>query len=538
MPTDTSFFHKHELIWSIIVVTIIPILCLIPFVDKAFHIDAPLFIWAAEHIQNNPLNFYDFSVNWYNTATPMFIINQNPPGVSYYIAFVAFLFGWSEIALHLAFILPAVAVSLGTYFLAKEFCSFPVLATLISILTPVFLVSSSTVMSDMMMVAFYVWAIVCWVYGLKYNKSWLLLLSSLLIVLSALSKYFGISLIPLLFVYTWAVLQQPNRKLLFLLLPCILLVGYEWGTHLLYEQGLILGAQAYASSYYLGSRQLLNNNFIGIIFLGGCYASAFFYIPWLWSSKIIIKALLIISLLLIILVIVSPDTIHLSFIIQLLLFAIAGIQIIALTGLDWWKRRSPSALLLGLWILGVFIFSSLLNWTVNARTLLPMLPAIGILVVRRLPINPIKVWHLTIPLIPAASVALLVLLMDYDLANSTRRAASQLAQKYENFEGTLWFQGSWGFQYYMEKEGIPKIDTTQSRVARGDLMVFSTSNTNIINFKEVNLLKDFTLFVPISRWGSTMSTALGAGFYTHQWGVLPFSFGKVPDETYLMYRFN
>lgn len=82
MSTKNSLLVlQRQLPW--LVVTLVPVLCLIPFVDKAFNIDDPLFLWAAQQIQTHPLNFYDFTVNWYGFDAPMSIINKNPPGVSY-----------------------------------------------------------------------------------------------------------------------------------------------------------------------------------------------------------------------------------------------------------------------------------------------------------------------------------------------------------------------------------------------------------------------------------------------------------------------
>lgn len=561
MSTKNSLLViQRQLPW--LVVTLVPALCLIPFIDKAFNIDDPLFLWAAQQIQTHPLNFYDFTINWYGFDAPMSIINKNPPGVSYYIAAVAFLFGGSEIVLHWAFLVPALAVSLGTYWLAKAFCSHPVLATLIGILTPVFLVSSSSVMSDTLMLAFYIWAIVSWVYGLKYQNSWLLFISSLLIVLSAFSKYFGVSLIPLLFVYTWAFIGKPTKQLLFLLLPIVFVIGYEWLTDSLYGQGLMLSAQSYASTHSpLLSSQFLGNTFFGLCFLGGCYASVFFYTPWLWTRRVLINGLLIIALLMLVIVIFASQSneIRFGFLVQVVLFTMVGLQIIALAVLELWERRNPEALLLCLWILGVFVFSSLLNWTVNARTLLPMLPAVGILVVRRLEQGAMEKkqditfqprnWSKTlafwlskgtiyqeklVPLIPAAIVAILVLSMDYGLANSTREAASQITKKYGHGNGTLWFQGGWGFQYYMEKAGATKIDFSRPRIMAGDLMVIPMNNTNRKPPPENTALVE-TLYVPASRWGSTMSFVLGAGFYAHEWGILPFAFGAAPNEVYFIY---
>ncbi len=45
---------------------------------------------------------------------------DNPPLTSYFIALVSLIGGWSEPALHLAFLVPAVAAVLGTYALAKN----------------------------------------------------------------------------------------------------------------------------------------------------------------------------------------------------------------------------------------------------------------------------------------------------------------------------------------------------------------------------------------------------------------------------------
>jgi ribose/xylose/arabinose/galactoside ABC-type transport system permease subunit len=99
-----------------------------------------LFIWSAKQIQIDPIDFYGFTVNWYGTEMPMVQVTENPPGACYYIAMVGRLFGWSEIVLHTAFLIPAAVATLGMYYLAKQFCSQPVLATLAAVFTPAFLV--------------------------------------------------------------------------------------------------------------------------------------------------------------------------------------------------------------------------------------------------------------------------------------------------------------------------------------------------------------------------------------------------------------
>ena len=217
---------------------------LLPFIDKAFHIDDPLFLWTARHIQDRPLDFYRFNVNWYWSEMPMASVTKNPPLAAYYLAGITSLFGWSEPVLHLAFLVWPVGVVLGTYQLATAFGTRPTLATLATLWTPVFLVSSSNVMCDAMMLCFWMWAVVFWERGLREDRLVPLCVSALLISLSALTKYFGMTLIPLLLVYSLAdrlaalrnhagrlgdLLPGLKRWIWALLIPVLVLAVYRWG---------------------------------------------------------------------------------------------------------------------------------------------------------------------------------------------------------------------------------------------------------------------------------------------------------------------
>src|SRR5687768_216013 len=142
-----------------LIVTLACLLLLVPFLSKPLHIDDPMYVWAAEHILAQPLDPYGFAVNWGSTLEPMPDAMKNPPLVCYYLAGAMMLLGRSEQALHLAMLLPAVGVILGTYQLAKALGSRPVMAAASTLATPVFLLSATTVMSDVAMVCAYVWAV-------------------------------------------------------------------------------------------------------------------------------------------------------------------------------------------------------------------------------------------------------------------------------------------------------------------------------------------------------------------------------------------
>lgn len=221
--------------------------CLFPFVGKPFNIDDPMFIWAARNIQSAPLDPYGFNVNWIGIESRMSDVNKNPPLVSYYIAIVSFLFGENEVTIHIAFLLAAVAVVIGTFLIAGHFCARPVLAGFIALLTPVFLVSSTTAMSDIAMLVFWVFAVYFWVTGLGKNSFPMLLVSGILISMSALTKYFGLTLIPLLLFYSVFKRRNVGRWVLFMLIPLAILVWYLWATHQLYGQWILMKAAAHAT---------------------------------------------------------------------------------------------------------------------------------------------------------------------------------------------------------------------------------------------------------------------------------------------------
>ena len=550
VDSHTAGSSRNEAVRSAALLAAITIACLAPFAGKAFHIDDPLFLWTARHIQSSPLDPYGFTINWYGIEQSAVQIVKNPPLASYFIALVALLVGWSEVALHLAFLVPAVGVTLGTYFLARRFCANPLAAALAGLLTPVFLLSATTLMCDVMMLAFWVWAMIAWIRGLESKNGSMLALGAVLIAASSLTKYFGISLIPLLFLYSLASRRRLGLWALYLLIPVVVLGGYQWATHELYGRGLLLDAGAYA----VGARERLGASFlpkslIGLAFTGGCMLVTLLYTPLLWPRKVIIPALaftiaLILSLPLAKTVGVFPLSneggARWPIAVQLGIFAAGGVGVLALATSDVWKRRDAASTLLFLWIAGTFVFAGYFNWSVNGRSILPMVPAAGILLMRRLEDNglafqPAGRKYLLWPLVPSAILALLVAWADCGLANSARIAAAEINNEYGATQ-TVWFQGHWGFQYYMESSGGKAVDEDFSILEPGDILVAPNNNTNVFEIPYDAFQPLHLLTLPVCSWLSTLNPATGAGFFSDECGPLPFVFGAAPREEYRIYR--
>src|SRR5207247_9149116 len=109
-----SAYKPHALL------ALITAAALAPFLNKAFYVDDPLFIWMAQQIVRHPFDPYGFDVNWSSFTQPMSAVMQNPPLCSYYIAAIGAIFGWKEPVLHLAFLVWAIILIIGALVLARR----------------------------------------------------------------------------------------------------------------------------------------------------------------------------------------------------------------------------------------------------------------------------------------------------------------------------------------------------------------------------------------------------------------------------------
>ena len=538
---------------SLVLLAAMTLLCLLPFSGKAFHIDDPLFLWSAQHILRHPLDPYGFQVNWYGWQMSMSEVTKNPPLACYFAAAVGALAGWSERALHLGFLLPALLMVLGTYRLAQHFTQSPLIAAAAALLTPGVLVSACSVMCDTVMLALWIWATIFWLEGLESGKRHLLLLSGLLIGAAALTKYFGVCLVPLLFAYSIARQRRLGVWAWYLALPLALLAGYQFWTQALYQHGMFSDALTYAPQRVSGFRySILFYPLVAASFVGGCTLSALTLAPLVWSRKYVLIAILLEGVSLAAGWILLGPTLrathtgmalqlHWEIGLQLALFIASGGSVLALAAVDFWKHRNADSLLLALWVLGTFVFTAFLNWTINARSVLPLIPAAGILLARRLDtlgialVKPLQ-WKVAAALLVSGIVSFCVAQADADWANSARQTAVAIKQRTKDEAGTVWFQGHWGFQYYMQQMGIAPFDYDTTAFTSGDLLVIPRGDLAAQPPPARFVASDEALKTRLRQPVVTMNTGMEAGFYAAVYGSLPFTFGAVPMDQYSLVR--
>jgi 4-amino-4-deoxy-L-arabinose transferase-like glycosyltransferase len=550
-PRDRTPLQKYDTTISLAIIAGILLILSSLFLKRAFHIDDPLFIWAARHIQNHPGNPYGFSVNWYGITMPMSEVTKNPPLASYYTALAAYFVGWSESAIHFAFLLPALTAAVGIYLIADRLCNHPLLATLTGVLTPVFLLSSVTVMSDMLMLAFWVFAVFFWLRGLDSGRKKFLVMGGLCVGAAAISKYFGMALIPLLFIYTVLKVRRLSWIFLYFAIPLAILAAYQLATHQLYGRGLLLDAAEYAQQRDSEfGRVSLTKAYVGLAFTGGCLATLAFLSWQMWSRLSIAVAVTIAAVLALFFLSIQTlgsfnlpvnENAHLLVAVQLAIWGVSGFSLLAIAVLDLSQRRNAESLLLFVWTMGTFVFAVFINWTTNGRSILPLVVPAGILITRRLELRSSlnskrRIPATVAPLVAAMAVSLLVVWADTRFADTARTAARTIQTEYSRKVQNIWFQGHWGFQYYMELIGARPIDRNEFKPLRGDLIVVPTISTNLLEMSNQWSAIRQTLAIPSVGWLSTLNPYVGAGFYADVFGPLPFVIAPVPQERFTVFE--
>jgi len=535
------------------VIGVILVVCLGPFLNKAIHTDDALFVWTGQWIQKHPFDFFGGEVNWWVSALPMWAANYNPPLMSYFLAGVASLFGWNEIALHLAGLVVAFLAATGIYSLAQRWCERPLLATLIAIFTPAFLVSSSTLMCDVAMLGFWIWALVLWERALENGRGpWLFVGAGTLAGLAVLTKYSAVVLLPLLPILSLLRTRKAGRWWPGLAVPLILLVGYELVTAGMYGKGLFSAAAYYARMHPAGfPGGWKARGIIGLAFAGGSLLPLLFFAPWLWRPRTLLAGGSVILGILsgifwlggdLGLLKANSDLMkHWDFAAQVLLLTAGGLHLLLLVAAEAWQRRDRISVMLALWIISGLFFAVVLNWTVNARSFLPIVPAAAILLVRRLNAtrrNSRTAGWLAWPLIPGAAITLSLVVADCQMANSARAAAKQITAEYKPANHHLWFEGHGAFQYYMEKLGGQLIDVERSVFEPGDVVVVPWLSSGFVTFPPDSVGWIIGLQCRLSFWmnlfGGTKKSA--AGFYDANWGPVPFALGEFPAQEYYVLK--
>ena len=561
-----------------VVVGLLLILLLLPFSTKPVHIDDTVYVAIAKQILLDPFHPYQFDFNWLGQPESMWLITLHPPLHCYLLATVGYFAGLNEFVLHLLCGGLAVGCSLIMLSVASRFCEHPVLATLLTVLTPAFFVSATTLMADIPMLFFWLLAVYFAVRAANADSPAGLWLAAIAGCATAMTKYFAIAIVPLLVVYVYWVLDsrdstddqggqtQPQtrpafRPVMILFLPIVVLVG--WGVYS--QQQPDYGffhpfAAAHFSTMHKTPEVLFSTTRTTLAFLGGSLVWPLLMIPMAFRLSRSLKCLVIGLLLTVVLAEHSSQTdggtltVDWARMFVFSAMAGAGISLLVICAASCSKRRDVESLLLGLWCFGTLVFAAVVNWTVNARILVPAIFPAAVLVIRWIEtLDDRKRWLslLKYGLWPVVLLALVLSFADHQFAGASKQFAQTTVRNLVRKGEIVLFAGHWGFQFYMEQEGAKALDHYgEFRIAGdrafekkrlpqpGELIVYPTNNSGLESESMIMNIEKISQRPYSSLFGlHLMSRSANAGFYSTLSGSQPF--GIAPDgitDRFTVYR--
>ncbi len=530
---------RREALW-VAALALAPLLVLL---NAAVSIDAPVFIAVARQIIAAPADPFGFQMIWDPTSPNTAVFNRNPPLLSYWLAPWIALFGERETVMHTALLPFPVIAALAFLGCARRLAGRGLEPALLLVATPAFGVLASTLMLDVPMLAFWLLATYCLLRGAGAESPGWLLAAGAAAAAAGLTKYVGFATAPLLAAGVLLLVRRRAAGLLQVLAPP-LLAWAAWGAYTHWRYGFVhfLGSTDVIVHRSLEPREFWNQLASVPIYYGAALVFPVLRAAGSFQRGARGAGLALLGLLL--------GTAVVAFVLPVgepprrapLGVDSAVLGAFAFTGGFWlWARclaparlaASPQDRFLMLWLAGLLVFSSFLNWHVNAGDALLAAPPVLLLLFRDTDLSPTRraaaVWlALTLPL------AWLLALADAQQADVYRTAAHRIAGEIGAQPGARYFVGHWGLQHYLEREGFQSV--VPPMYGRSDLAVGDWVATGR-NISQLDVSHNMQRFALEQTWAwsfpswlplRTTNADAGAGFYSHHAGYLPFAFSTLP----------
>ena len=531
-------------------IVVISLLTTIPFLGYAFHVDEPNFLALARHSVPNPLRLYDFPINWIGTTERAFDVLSNPPLVPWYLAAVVAVAGEREWAARLAFWPFIVLALLGIRRLAYRFVGprEAVWTLMWAAVAPAFVLGSHTVMPDLPLLAAYTFGLSLAIEGFDTGNARRAFIGGLVAGLSALCRYSGMTVIPLMVLYIVLFRVQARGAALGLAGAVAPLAAWCAVSQVMYGEVHALAMAGFQTSTETAFvfRSILHRAYYQLSAIGLTVAPAALLaaltelrglrVPRAGWRGTLGGAYVAVALVAIM---------NLSWPAGALLLlgcagggAVAGVAVAGVArglGRRVWTRADDAtseAFFLGCWLLGIVCFNLTLRFASVRYLLLALPPALLLIQRAGVRVSPSTVRR------SFAAVAILLLSLALSRADAT------FANVYRDYVAALppplqtrWFVGHWGLQHYLERAGAQPLGLTDwPRVRLGDEIVVPTYAAPQI------LSDDFDLTVVDRREidagpGLRTFTAEGRACFYSSWispgrspVVLPFGLSRAPLE--------
>jgi 4-amino-4-deoxy-L-arabinose transferase-like glycosyltransferase len=536
---------------ELLAVALLAVVPLLPFLDAAVSIDAPVFLAVARQIAVAPLDPFGFDMIWDPVSPHAAFFNHNPPLLSYYLVPWISLFGEWEPALHFALLPFPLVAGLAFAGIARRLAGDALGPAALLVTTPAFLVLASTLLLDVPLLACLLLAIYALLRAREGSPERWQLVAGLAAAAAGLVKYVGFATAPLL--AAGVVLFLPAARRAGALLRCVglpLAVWAAWGAW----TGWLYGAVHYAGGLMLvGGKSFDPDEFWNQALSVPIYYGGALIFPVLAGVTAVVRGVrgaeLAVAGLLAGGAVVHwvlpggepPRRIPLG-----ADQAVVGAFCFAGACFVWGRALRPARVLasvedrfLALWLAGFGVFSVFVNWHINAADALMAAPPALLLLFRDAAARPGRraVWlwvAVTLPFSMGLAWA------DALQGDVYRTVARRIAAEIGDRSGARWCVGHWGFQYYLEREGFAAVVPPQYERSYGrselsvDDWVASARNVSQLdvsqNLARYEMRRVWQWSEPAPIPLRTTNPDAGAGFYSHHAGYLPFGWSGGPLE--------
>jgi len=508
----------------------------LPFLNQALHIDDQVFLMGAEIIAKTPLRPHAARVDLFGENIPWIRANQHPPALPYYLALVRGVLGaTSEPALHLLMLPFWALLALATWMLSRELGVHPGWSTLAVLCAAPVMVAGHTLMTDVPLAALFYASLWALLRAQRTRSAAWTLAAVLLCAATWFLQYRGFLLV---FVGPALLLQARRDEhgagaeehaaggARPWLVPAVVLgsvpaLFFAWCGWNLWEMDKLHFFDASGMIDY-GAERLALSTTAMLAYAGGTVGPLALFV--LWSLRARRRALVGLGVACALLAAVLPMLMpHHTPGPRVAGAALAFVGALLLGGcaLNAWLAP-PSGRLLAAVVLGLMAVQCVVSLFACARMLVLVLPLAFIALLRAAPGRTGR------RLLGAGLGACLALALAYSWADTAhagayRDAAPGIARLAKPGAKRGWFMGEWGLRNYLEALGMTYLRGNDARPRKGDFVVVPALNCPSPLHPELKkrLGPPRIFAVPGRSAVRLMDPALGAGYYTDGYGVLP-----------------
>jgi hypothetical protein len=190
---------------DILIILAVVLLIRLPFLNQAVQGDDSLFLTSAAHALTDPL--HPNHTHYFFTFVGLdvdFRGNPHPPMNAWFLALLLAIVGEvKEVPFHAAYMGFSILAALAMYALARRFSPSPLLATLLFLAVPAFVVNGGSLEADVPHLAFFLAGMAGFIWGVDHRSPLWLALGGLSFRFAALTLIQAQLAIPILFAYAW-----------------------------------------------------------------------------------------------------------------------------------------------------------------------------------------------------------------------------------------------------------------------------------------------------------------------------------------------